>query len=203
MRKHKTNRAILNRYERSDDKHFFLDVAATNVTDLFNSYDKHAPFVRRDLDEDLVGYLTQCAGELRSEQFVIRLTLKEPPDDQKFARVQTSIAGYFDYLIEKEQQDSRRRLRRSTLLVLIGIGILFASVIVERNWKIENSVLFTVLSQGLTILAWVAIWEALAMLALDWFPFHRRVSIYRKLAAARVALRLQPHPHGDSGTTTG
>jgi len=189
-----SNRVVLSRYERSPEGLYYLDVAAGTISDLYNSYDKSAPFVRRDLDQDLVTYLIECCRELRSVPFEIRLTLVDGANEESINRISQSIASYFAYLIEKERQDMSRGYRRSLVLVIVGLAILFGSVILRRAIASGVSVLSSVFSEGLSILAWVSIWEASALFILDLIPFRRRIRTYTKLSAAKVSVRTELSP---------
>ena len=185
------SRLVLSRYERSSSGVYYLDVSAGNVADLYNSYDKSAPFVRRDLDQDLVAFLIECCRDLRAVPFEIRLALTEDADEEKLSRIRHSIASYFSYLVETERHDMRRRYRRSWSLVIVGVGILFGSVALRRISAADSTVPSSVLIEGMSILAWVAIWEASAMFILEWLPYRRRIAAYTKLATAPVSLRDQ------------
>ena len=44
-------------------------------------------------------------------------------------------------------------------------------------------------SQGLTIAAWVSLWEALAIFLVEWFPHRKNIALYRRLARARLVFR--------------
>ena len=54
-------RHLLSRYERGVDGSILIDVTATRTEDLYSDFDRSAPYVRRDLDQDLVDYLVYCA----------------------------------------------------------------------------------------------------------------------------------------------
>lgn len=73
-------RNVLNRYERQGDGSIIIDVSAARVEDLYNNFDRNAPYVRRDLDPDLAEYLEDCARELGRTRFVIRMTLGALPE---------------------------------------------------------------------------------------------------------------------------
>ncbi|MFW5685617.1 MAG: hypothetical protein ACOC0O_03090 [Spirochaetota bacterium] len=196
MNKPRPNRVVLSRYERRSDGVYFLDIAAHDIADLYNSYDKNAPFIRRDLDQDLVGFLIECCRELRTVPFEIRLTITNATDEERVARVRHSIAAYFSYLIERDRQDMRGRYRRSGALVAIGVAILFGSVGLRRLLLPSASFFVSVLAEGLAILAWVSIWEASALFILEWLPYHRRIGTYGRLATAPVSLRSERPPLG-------
>jgi hypothetical protein len=173
---------VLSCYDRDGQGNFILDVAASRIEDLYNDFDKSAPYIRRDLDQDLADYLIECARELGRVPFTIRFTLDNPPDESRLSRVRRSLNSYFLYLAETEIQKILRMFRRSAILFAIGLGILFASLSLNRLLGPERSVTANIFAEGLTIAAWVSLWEALAIFLIDWFPHHKNVVLYRRMA---------------------
>ena len=182
-------RDILSRYARDAEGNIVLDVTASRVEDLYNNFDKSAPYVRRDLDQDLADYLIDCARELHRVPFVIRLNLDQPPDEPRLSRIRRSLNTYFAYLAETEIQKILQMFRRSAILFAIGLGILFASVWVNRLLGPERSVTENVFAEGLTVAAWVSLWEALAIFLIEWFPHRKNIVLYRRLAHVKLIFR--------------
>jgi hypothetical protein len=182
-------RDLLSRYERNGQGDIVLDIAARRVEDLYNDFDKSAPYVRRDLDQDFADYLIECARELGRVPFTIRFTLTNPPDDPGSSRVRRSLNTYFLYLAETEIQKILQMFRRSAILFAIGLGILFAALSLNRFLGPERSVTANVFAEGLTIAAWVSLWEALAIFLIEWFPHRKNVVLYRRMAHARLVFR--------------
>jgi hypothetical protein len=182
-------RDVLARYERTADGSVLIDVSAQKAEDLYSDFDRSAPYVRRDLDPDLVDYLIGCAKELGHEPFAIGFTLSDPPDDRKLSRIRRSVNGFFLYLAAVERQKVRQMVRRSAVLFCIGLAILFISVWVNRSLGAERSVVANVFAEGLTVAAWVSLWEALAIFLIEWFPLRKRIGLYLRLAYARLIFR--------------
>lgn len=180
---------ILNRYERDDVGNIIIDVTATRVEDLYNDFDKSAPYIRRDLDQDLADYLIGCARELARAPFIIRFALVNPPDDARMSRIRRSLNTYFLYLAETEMQGILKMFRRSAILFAVGLGILFASVWLNRLLGPERTVTANVFAEGLTVAAWVSLWEALAIFLIEWFPLRKNILLYRRLAQSRIVFR--------------
>jgi hypothetical protein len=181
--------AVLSRYEHSDDGRVVIDVAAGRVEDLYNNFDRNAPYIRRDLDQDLVEYLIGCAREIGQAPFLIRFTLHLAPDEDSLARVRRSVKGYFDYRSEIESGLVRQMLRKAAVLLLVGLAILFVSVSVNQWLGAERSVVANVFAEGLTVAAWVSLWESLATLLVEWSPHRRAIALFRRLATAPLVCR--------------
>lgn len=180
-------RTVLNRYEIASDGRIIVDVAAIRIEDLYNDFDKHAPFIRRDLDQDLVDYLIACARELKQESFILRFSLDQPAGDEKQSRIRQSVKAYFLYLAELEQLQVLQMFRRSGILFCIGLTILFLSVSVNRTLGAERSVVANVFAEGLTVAAWVSLWESLAVFLIEWFPLRKNTMLYRLIAHAELS----------------
>lgn len=182
-------RDFLSRYEKDGQGNIIVDVSARRVEDLYNDFDKSAPYIRRDLDQDLADYLIECARELGRVQFIIRFTLADSPDEPRSLRIKRSLNTYFLYLAETEIKKILQMFRRSSILFAIGLGILFVAVSLNRILGPERSVTANVFAEGLTIAAWVSLWEALAIFLVEWFPHRKNVMLYRRLANAQIIFR--------------
>ena len=55
---------IVYRYEHTVEGLVIVDVAARRVEDLYENFDKTAPFHKKDLDEDLAYYLREWVNHL-------------------------------------------------------------------------------------------------------------------------------------------
>lgn len=182
-------KTVLNRYERGDDGKIIIDVSASRIEDLYNNFDKSAPYLRRDLDQDLVDYLIDCAKEIGSLPFVIRFTLSQSPDEVKQSRIKKSVYNFFNYLGVREKQKLFNNFRKSAILFLIGLAILFTAVWVNKILGDHRTVFMNVLIQGLTVAAWVSLWEAIAIFLIEWLPLRRHITLYLRLAKASLIFR--------------
>ena len=183
---------ILDRYERDEVGNRVIDIAADRVEDLYDDFDRCTPYVRRDLDEELVDYLIDSAKELAGVPIAIRFTWAAPPDEAKLTRIRHSLDAYFRYLAEKEQMRIAVMLRRSAIFFVTGLAILFASVWVNRTLGPDPTIVGNVIGEGLTLVAWISLWEALATCLIEWPPLHRNVRLYRRLAEVPLIFRSEP-----------
>ncbi len=183
---------IVDRYEHTVDGLLIVDVAARRVEDLYENFDKTAPYHKKDLDEDLAYYLTECVREIGKVDFVIRFMFECYPSEEYMLRVRTSVHKFFIYLRELELGAMNKMLRTSATLLVTGIIILGLSLWVNHLFAVDGtpSFLNTVFAEGLTIVAWVSVWEALATFLLNWPEHLFLIKLYQKIAEAPV--RFQP-----------
>jgi hypothetical protein len=191
---------ILDRYERNSQGRIIIDVTASQVEDLYNNYDRSAPYIRRDLERNLVSYLIDCAKEITPKPFLVRFTLKIPPDESRESRVRNSVNAYFMYLQEIEGNKIIEMFRRSAIMFSIGITILFLSVYANHAIGEKHSIVAMVFAEGLTIAAWVSLWESLAIVLIEWRPYRKNILLYRELAGAELIFRSGEADYGRNGT---
>ena len=179
---------ILDRYEHTADGCVIIDVAARRVEDLYEDFDKTAPYHKKDLDEDLAYYLTECAREIGQVDFVIRFMFERFPSEEFMLRVRTSVNKFFIYQRELELGAMNKMLRTAVTLLVIGIVILGLSLWVNHLFTVDGtpSFLNTVFAEGLTIVAWVSVWEALATFLLNWPQHLFHIRLFRKIAEAPI-----------------
>ena len=184
-------RKLLARYARNDDGSIIIDVSAEKVEDLYNNFDRSSPYIRRDLDKDLADYLASCVREIAGTPFVIRFTLSSEVDDSKLEGVRKSIQEYFVYLQNTERQSISHMFRRSVFFFLFGLGILFISGSTNEIAGVSHSVLFNVFAEGLSVVAWVSLWESVATFLIGWFPCHKTVLVYRRIVTSEMIFRIK------------
>ena len=187
---------IVDRYERTADGLVIVDVAARRVEDLYEDFDKTAPYHKKDLDEDLAYYLTECVREIGRVDFVIRFMFECYPSEEFMQRVRTSVHKFFIYQRELELGAMNKMLRTAATLLVIGIIILGISLWVNHLFVVDGSPSFlnTVFAEGLTIVAWVSVWEALATFLLNWPQHLFHIRLFRTIAEAPVQFQQPSEP---------
>jgi hypothetical protein len=183
MKKH-----ILDRYERMADGRVVIDVSASKVAELYENFDKTAPYHKKDLDEDLAYYLTECAREIGRVDFVIRFTLDTMPSEELRERVQTSLHKFFMYQRELEIASMKKMVRKSLVFFMLGVTLLFFSLWFAGTLLhgMESAFIRSVLVEGLTIAAWVSLWESLATVLVEWRPYQQLIHLNLRIAFAPV-----------------
>ncbi|KZK73479.1 MAG: hypothetical protein A3K90_01755 [Pelodictyon luteolum] len=179
---------ILDRYARTEEGRVVIDVSAPRVEDLYADFDKKAPYHRKDLDDDLVEYLAGCVQEIGRADFVIRFAFDQQPEDVLMEEVRSGVNFFFIYQRELELAAIRKMLQVSFMLLLSGLVMLAASLWLPGQFEIPDAgaAPSRILVEGLTIAAWVAIWEALVRFLMDWTPKIRRARRFRRIASAPV-----------------
>lgn len=175
---------IIARYGKNASGDIVIDVAAQKVDDLYNTFDRFSPDNRKDLNGDLVTYILDCAREINELPFALRINLPALPEAGERATIRNSFRSFFVYLVDIEKRNMARRVRTSLILLCAGLVLLVLALAVSQRADSNPSILLSVFAEGLTVAAWVALWQALATYLIHWAPYHRTIALYRRLAAA-------------------
>jgi hypothetical protein len=188
--------------ELTDNDEVIIDVSIRTVEDLYNNFDRTAPYMKKDLDQEFVDYIIDCVREIGGKDFVIRITLSKPqasgptsrgmPDELIKERVRRSIDTFFHYLQEIERRELDVMFRRSFKLLGIGLALLALAIAAKRHFSSGEGVLAEVFAQGLTIAAWISLWEAIANLFVEWHPHTKNIRLYERVTKAPVTFRHLP-----------
>jgi len=188
---------ILNRYLRNSEDKIIIDIAVRKLENLYNDFDRHAAYIKKELDQNFVDYLIDSANEIGQHDFIIQFRLNHSVDEQLTTRVKTSIRNYFLYLIALENQELRRMVRTSVILLTIGLVILFISMWINQRISGSETVISNVIAEGLNIAAWVSLWNAIATFLINWPPRRSQMQMYKRISKADI--RFTDVPSMDRG----
>lgn len=181
---------------KSENGVTIIEFGVKTVRQLFDARDP-APFRERDLDDDLVRYILSGVQEF-SLSTPIRLRVQVSEESRSAVDLQ-SIRDAFQTHFEYEATLLRRRLIKTlqTGRMFFGIGVVtlvtclsLAELVVGRG---GDSALFGVLSEGLVISGWVAMWRPLEVFLYDWWPIRELKLYHEKLAKTEVEIVCQTH----------
>ena len=177
---------ILERYERNEESEIVINISASKIEDLYNDFDKRSPFLKKDLDENLVEYMIDCVNEIDGEEFVICFNLDSEASDESISRVKNSVKNFFVYMKELEYKKMKEMARTSVIFLAIGLVLATFSILANQSDASQDSIVAGIMAEGLTVAAWVSFWEALATFLIKWIPHKKKISLYEKIAAAKV-----------------
>ena len=162
-------------------------IPLTNVDQLVDACPP-SPFRRRRLKEEAEQYLIERVNGLPGSA-AVRLLITLPQTEAfKEDSVVVAIHEHFNCRrVEAEKQLARipRFGWRS-----LGIALLFLAAamlmvqLMKRYWPPVTAVF--VLTEGLTVFAWVALWRPGELLLYEWYPFKRDARLFRKLERCEV-----------------
>jgi hypothetical protein len=169
-----------------------IEISLDKLQQLFNSLDP-SPFHDRDLDHDAEEYIVGRAEEAPLHR-PVNLVIHLPQDQLASAdppSLERAIHNYFAY----EQEQSQRRLRLifhdGRIALAIGIAFLFVCILIRQvAQSFGSGTASEIMSEGMLIAGWVAMWRPLDTFLYDWWPIRRRGEILGKLAKIPVVVRV-------------
>jgi hypothetical protein len=169
-----------------------IAIRTRTIGHLFNSLDP-SPFREQDLDAGVEEFLTGWVRELPANAgFAIVVHL--PPEEAtrpQAAGIGEAIAHYFQYRAEAAEHELRELFRVGRRFLAIGVAVLIACLTASQiaAMVIPNLVVARVLEESLIIVGWVANWRPIEIYLYDWLPIRRRISLFRRIAAAPIEVR--------------
>lgn len=185
---------IVERYERSENGEVIINISAHKIEDLYNDFDKKSHFLKKDLNQDLVEYLIDSVSEIESETFLIEFFLEQKSNDEAISRVRNSVKNFFLYMKELELKNMDDMIRTSIILLFTGLTIAGMSVLMNESALAKNSIIGGVIAEGLTVAAWVSLWESLATFLIKWMPYKNKISLYQKISDSKVTFSFSNEP---------
>jgi hypothetical protein len=177
---------IVERYERNKDGEIIINISAHKIEDLYDNFDRKSHFLKKDLNQDLVEYIIDSASEIDSESFLIEFSLEQTANDEAISRVRNSVKNFFLYMKELELKNMDDMIRTSIILLFTGLAIAGMSVLMNESVLAKKSIIGGVIAEGLTVAAWVSLWESLATFLIKWMPYRRKISLYQKISDSKV-----------------
>lgn len=171
-----------------------VSVRVRDLAQMFNSLDP-SPFWDRDLDPQAAEFIEEEFSDKRSAA-EWHLRVHAAAGAALAADLQPAIEHYYERMAHSASLRLREETRLGEIALLGGIAIfLIAMSAREFITRFAHQELSGLLDEGLIILAWLALWRPVESLVYGWVPHYRRRRLYQRLAAVRVAVRLEEaHP---------
>lgn len=168
---------------------YLLEMRLSNPEQLFDMRDP-APFLERDLDPDAEDYLVECLREV-PRRSPIKILI-HTPRDTRFSQdvISSAIHHFFGYRRWATHLRLRELFRVGRTAILIGLAFLVACLTASQLVKqLPLGLAGDILSEGLFIVSWVAMWRPLELLLFDWWPISRLERLHAQLAMAPVEIQ--------------
>ena len=180
---------VIGRYELTEDREVIIDVSVKNVSQLYSNFDKASPYHKKEFEQEFADYLIECVREVRNSPFVVRISLDQMPDQELILRVQKSFDNYFIYLKELEKRSLNRLFKRTVILSCVGFVLFVLSIQAAKISAASGGVMHEVFAQGLTVAAWVSLWEAIANLFLEIRPLMSDIKLFSRIVDAPILFK--------------
>ena len=186
--------SITDRYEQDRDGRLILDVTTPRIADLYDRFDSTASYNKKDIEKKFAEYLIDCVNEIKQHPFLIRINLEHQETLENMERVRGSLRHYFEYQQERQRREIKKHLSRSCYFFGLGVILVFFSLSLANRYDAVDNIFKDLGIEGLTIVAWVSMWEAAANLIFEWVPHFQRYRQYGRIATCEVRFRQFTQP---------
>lgn len=186
-----------------EDGRACIDIRLNSPRQLFDLRDP-APFRERDLDPGAVEHFLASVREIPLRQ-PVRINLFILPDSANTlekAVIADAIRAHFEHEREIVDRAIALNFRRGRYLLVLGVLVLGTFLTVSKVMEGWQALGFAreIISEGLVIMGWVAMWRPAEVLLYDWWPLYEERRWIDKLLqadldidiAARTVLPLAP-----------
>jgi hypothetical protein len=175
---------------REQDGKLLIELELHSIMQIFNSFDP-APFHEKELDENAEVYIYNTVGEFPLKK-PLEIVIYVPPsefDGETERTLKEAIKNHFSYRELLTEIELRRLLQRGRRNMTIAAVFLFLCLLIIRILStFEGGLIKTMLSEGLTITGWVAMWEPAYVFLYGWWPIVQKRNIYRKILGMHVSV---------------
>ncbi|MDP2749338.1 MAG: hypothetical protein Q8O89_00725 [Nanoarchaeota archaeon] len=158
---------------------------------LFNSFDP-APFLERDLDDDAEQYIIDSVKEYPLKQ-KMRLTILLPKERRhkvSDAEIESAIKNHFNYNAKVMKKKLNELLAQGRTSLAIGIlFLIFCLSVSELSALYLTGFFSSILSTGLMIVGWVAMWRPINIFLYEWWPINKEIAIRKKIKDMAVKVK--------------
>lgn len=168
-----------------------IELRLRELAQLFNSMDP-SPFIDRDLDADAEEFIVSWARELPAQcELELVVHLATPPTPERALHAESAVQHYFATRAAIKRSEFRLLMRRGRLSLIVGLTFLTGCLVLSElaaklGWQFAGHII----SEGLTIAGWVAMWRPLQIYLYDWWPLRDERCNYERLA--RMRMRVLP-----------
>ena len=167
-----------------------IEVRVRHLDQLFNVIDP-APFLDKALDPEAAEFILDAA-EAAHHHDPLTVTIHVATDPGAAgAHVAEAVRNHFAWRAERDAHAVRQLRSFGRRSLVVGLGFLafclLAARLVGTAWPGPWA---EVLTTGLTIVGWVSLWRPLEILLYEWWPLRWRERLHRRLAAARIEVRV-------------
>lgn len=173
---------------RERDGKLLIELELHSIMQIFNSLDP-APFHEKELDPEAEEYIYNTVGEFPIKK-PLGIAIYVPPsefDGETERTLKEAIRNHFSYKKVLTDIELRRLLQRGRRNMAIAIIFLFLCLLIIRLLStLEQGLINNMLSEGLTIIGWVAMWEPVYVFLYGWWPIVQKRNIYRKILSMDI-----------------
>ncbi|MGE0114313.1 MAG: hypothetical protein AB7T07_05450 [Steroidobacteraceae bacterium] len=171
---------------RLEGDQYLIEIKLREMRQLFNNLDP-APFHEKDLDASAEEYIVSAVRELGIRQRNKLVIYLPATPDAEAGAIPAAIHHYFDYRARQTGNELQQLLRFGAISLLIGLAFLCLCLLLRE--LLTGRTASQIVTEGLLIVGWVALWRPLEVFLYEWWPIRRRQLGFMYIAGMPVEVR--------------
>ncbi len=162
-----------------------IELRVQKLEQLFDTLDP-APFHDKALDRNVDAYLLESAAEY-SVSTPLRVMIYAPAEMAAHIKdIERAVHTHFALATQQAERRHRRRRGVGRLALFTGLTILVLALALRSWLKSVSNPFAEALSEGLMILAWVALWRPIETIGFDSWEARQQRRLLAKLARVEI-----------------
>jgi hypothetical protein len=162
-----------------------IELRIQKLEQLFDTLDP-APFHDKALDRNVDAYLLESAAEYSASTQLTVVIYAPAEMASDIADIERAIHTHFALATQQAERRHRRRRAVGRLALFAGLAILVLALSLRSWLKSVSSPFAEAFSEGLMILAWVALWRPIETIGFDSWEAMQQRRLLAKLAKVPV-----------------
>lgn len=181
---------IENRFKQENGA-VLIEIKLREVRQIFNSLDP-APFHEKDLDEAAEKYITDAVSEFELSR-PIRIVVYLPSEaaaSPEAMSIPDAVRNHYAYLALRAGHELHRKFGYGRRSLAIGLCFLFLCLTLRQIVAgTEQTIFTTIITEGLLISGWVAMWTPISIFLYEWWPIRQRQKRHEKISRMEIEIR--------------
>lgn len=166
---------------------YLIEIKLRDIRELFNTLDP-APFEKKDLNPAAEEYLVSAVREIGPHPSTLLLHVPAGTPSQDSDGLIEAVRHYFTYRAWHTNEQLRALLWRG--LISLMIGLLFLVACLWLRQALDTFAMGAgIMSEGLLILGWVAMWRPVEIFLYDWWPELGKRLLFLRIAGMKIEVR--------------
>ena len=160
-------------------------MATQKYADIFNELDP-APFRKRDINHDLRVYLEDSSLDIPlRHKIILQFTVSDDLyEAEKEEKIRAGLKTYFAFVRDELKSKIRRSREKSAVYAFASFLLLSASYSLRTS--LVSGAVLTTLFEGINIVGWVLLWEAVSTLLFKNRDVRQRFRHYSRFTDAPI-----------------
>ncbi len=176
-------------YKKENNK-YIIELKIESLEQLFDKKDPN-PFRNKDLDDDVVEYITSSAMEIGKKRIgKIQILANQNLSSIDKNTISKAFEDFFHYRMVIVQKQLRSTLYLGIKSLIVGLLFLSFSIYCTKTigTLIDDQFISSFLKEGVYLLGWVSMWKPINIFLYEWWPQIDQIKLYNALAQAETSI---------------